>query len=1046
MNFFLRILTLSFLLFFSTSAISNQPEKELSEKDLIALIDKVPPPPKNINDVIKLLDNSKADVQSVEKYKQIVNSTADPNLTKAQLFEFVQRKSEALESLGLVKELEQNCLMGLEVSKELQKEKYWDAQVNCINFHSIEGNRKKALERVELILKDPDVQRWAGWELTALMFKIDILTQLGDLSSANEAVKDVDRLINRMRGFRNWTEWGFHWTYQAENAKGNYLMLAGKPIEAELSFARALNSLDIRLKHNNVAGDSSKKMNQKEGILSFKAYTLAMLGWSLNSQKKLVEAEYYYRESLKIYLGLGGKNSIRVARALARLSNCLNEQGRFEEAHILAQYSLKTYLDAGLSDTAGNVIQSKKAVASSLVNIEKYSEALSYFSSIQTAIDSDEFLKKSLGKLGDLDEVIALIFTKNISKAEIIAKSIFEDQKNKVGTNHPRAILAQAFYAVTLNEQKKTEEAKNNFKAAIPILIEQVRNDSETSNISQKSQRRFTLIAESYISLLFAEAKTDKNLEKNLVSEAFLLADLARGSSVQKALAQSTARTGFKDKRLAEFARTEQDLQRKINSLNELLLNISQSGGSASAQDKIRSDISSLRSERNSVKKDIENRYPEYFDLVEPKPISIDRAAKILNQNEVLVTWYFGERQSFVWAIHQNGLSNFANINVTKKDISRDIKALRKALDPGVASVEEIPPFDVVLSNKLYNQIIKPIEQSLSGKNLLISVPHESLGQLPISVLLTEKINQPPKGSAALKDYQNAPWLIRKIAISQLPSVNALASLRGVKIERNDIQNFIAFADPYFSKAQANNASAKIETAQAVNTRSKPLNLRSAPKTSKVSSAELALLPGLPDTSIEVNEIGKVLNAKPEDIYLNQHASVKKVLETDFSKKNIIMFSTHGLVPGELNGLTQPALALSSPDVTGDKDSDGLLTMDKILELKLNADWVVLSACNTASSDNSSEAVSGLGRAFFYAGARALLVSNWPVDTVSSRELMVDLFKRQNNQEKISKPEALRQAMLNIADKGAARIGNTNVISYFYSHPLFWAPFVMVGD
>jgi CHAT domain-containing protein len=59
---------------------------------------------------------------------------------------------------------------------------------------------------------------------------------------------------------------------------------------------------------------------------------------------------------------------------------------------------------------------------------------------------------------------------------------------------------------------------------------------------------------------------------------------------------------------------------------------------------------------------------------------------------------------------------------------------------------------------------------------------------------------------------------------------------------------------------------------------------------------------------------------------------------------------------------------------------------------------------------------------------------------------MVDLFKRQNNQEKISKPEALRQAMLNIADKGAARIGNTNAVSYFYSHPLFWAPFVMVGD
>ena len=190
--------------------------------------------------------------------------------------------------------------------------------------------------------------------------------------------------------------------------------------------------------------------------------------------------------------------------------------------------------------------------------------------------------------------------------------------------------------------------------------------------------------------------------------------------------------------------------------------------------------------------------------------------------------------------------------------------------------------------------------------------------------MLTEKTKQPVKGADALKDYQNFPWLIRKISISQLPSVNALAALRGVKIERNDVQNFVAFADPYFSKAQASSAPAKVETAQAVNTRGKPLNLRSAPKTSKVSSAELALLPALPDTSIEVQEIGKVLNAKPEDIFLNQHASVKQVLETDFSKKNIIMFSTHGLVPGELNGLTQPALALSTPDMTGEKESEGL--------------------------------------------------------------------------------------------------------------------------
>ncbi|MFM8154218.1 MAG: CHAT domain-containing protein, partial [Polynucleobacter victoriensis] len=433
-------------------------------------------------------------------------------------------------------------------------------------------------------------------------------------------------------------------------------------------------------------------------------------------------------------------------------------------------------------------------------------------------------------------------------------------------------------------------------------------------------------------------------------------------------------------------------------------------------QAKMKADIEAIKAERNSVKKDIENKYPEYFDLVEPKPITVDRTAKILKPTEVLVTWYFGDRKSYVWAIHSNGLNSFASIPVAKKDVSKDVERLRKALDPGVASVEEIPAFDVALSYKLYTQLIKPVEASLIGKDLLISIPHASLGQLPIATLLTESIKQPAKGAKAFVGYQNAPWLMRKIAISQLPSVNALAALRGMPKSVNSEQSFIAFADPYFSKEQAKASGLPSGTQLA--TRGIPLKLRNAPKTSKVSSAELALLPGLPDTSIEVSEIGKVLNAKEGDIFLHEKASVAQVLQTDFSKKSIVMFSTHGLVPGELDGLLQPALALSSPDVTGEKEGDGLLTMDKILELKLNADWVVLSACNTASGDGNAEAVSGLGRAFFYAGAKALLVSNWPVDTVASRQLMIDLFKKQSSSEKITKPESLRQAMLTLADSG----------------------------
>ena len=141
-----------------------------------------------------------------------------------------------------------------------------------------------------------------------------------------------------------------------------------------------------------------------------------------------------------------------------------------------------------------------------------------------------------------------------------------------------------------------------------------------------------------------------------------------------------------------------------------------------------------------------------------------------------------------------------------------------------------------------------------------------------------------------------------------------------------------------------------------------------------------------------------------------------------------------------------PPRSVNDIQVTGDKDEDGLLTMDEILALRLNADWVVLSACNTASGNGAgAEAVSGLGRAFFYAGARALLVSNWPVESASARLLTTDLFARQAKDPALPRAEALRQTMLELIDRGVAG-GAGGRPSYAYAHPLFWAPFSLIGD
>ena len=207
------------------------------------------------------------------------------------------------------------------------------------------------------------------------------------------------------------------------------------------------------------------------------------------------------------------------------------------------------------------------------------------------------------------------------------------------------------------------------------------------------------------------------------------------------------------------------------------------------------------------------------------------------------------------------------------------------------------------------------------------------------------------------------------------------------------------------------------------------------------------MLNRLPETAEEIESIARVMGADPaRDIFLGKYASELQVKSMDLSNRRVVAFATHGLVPGDLDGLLQPALALSSPSVTGDNE-DGLLTMGEILKLRLNADWVVLSACNTGAAKGAgAEAVSGLGRAFFYAGARALLVSNWSVETTSAKRLTTDLFKRQTEDPSLDRAEALRQAMLHLIDEAGYIDAVTGKLICSYAHPIFWAPFTVVGD
>jgi CHAT domain-containing protein len=151
--------------------------------------------------------------------------------------------------------------------------------------------------------------------------------------------------------------------------------------------------------------------------------------------------------------------------------------------------------------------------------------------------------------------------------------------------------------------------------------------------------------------------------------------------------------------------------------------------------------------------------------------------------------------------------------------------------------------------------------------------------------------------------------------------------------------------------------------------------------------------------------------------------------------KRVIAFATHGLMAGDLPHLTQPALALAATGREEHEPLGALLTLQDVLTLKLNADWVVLSACNSAAEDGrGDEVMSGLARGFFYAGSRALLVTHWAVESVSASLLTTETFRHYVANPGAPKAESLRQAMLKVMDMPD------------YRHPAFWAPYALVGD
>ena len=1013
-------------------------------------------PPRSIKDVLSAVERTKLDTEELAKAKEKIASPIPQGVDTEQLHAFYRDRARAYQMIGRNDLAIVDMRMATDKYKSKDPRSHIWAMMDLGIYESRGGNLKNAITTFEQT-KAGIPQSLMGFHMAVNRLLVGAYAQAGNFAASEAALRDADGTLVLLRRGPAYTNAGPIWESNLDAARSFNFMAQGRWIEAERSARLSIRKSDAnaeRIEQDAKSASGAEKIEVVRALKSSKQYKIARqldLAHSIMMQGRLVDAEIQVREALDLALATFDRNSVEVGSALNRLARIIAEQGRPSEAVLLAQEAIKTFEASGATSESLSLVNSRKSLGAALVSDRKYVDADKVFEKMKADIAHTKQEGHNIS-VADLDWVIAMLKLGKAKDAHEMTHEMLTVATKKDNVSEGRLNYLQAFNAMTIHATGKDDQAREMYRKVMPRLIERVRSEAENQTVTTKQQERTVLILEDNISLLAKQTKTHPQIAGQVAAEAFSLADLARGSSVQRALNASAARANIKDPQLAALARKEQDAQRRAASLEDVLTGLMSAPPEQqlpAIQSKLKVDIAQIKSEREKLRKEIEQKFPDYADLVNPKPATIERTRQLLKPDEVLVSWYFAEKEGFVWAITKTGAPQFHSFPLGREKMAEMVGKLRKSLDAGVATIDEIPAFDVALSNTLYKTILEPVNTALQGKKVMLTVPHAELGQLPLALLTTKPDAQvaKPKGGD-FTEYRKTAWLIKDIAVAQLPSVTALAALRNLPAPPTDRRTFVGFGDPFFSSEQAKiAANTAARAGNQLATRGIPLKLRNAPKTAGVSSAELALLPRLPDTKEELQEIGKALSADPsQDIFLNKDASVARVMQMDLSNRQVVMFATHGLVPGELDGLSQPALALSAPDVTGEVKGDGLLTMEKILTLKLNADWVVLSACNTASGEGAgAEAVSGLGRAFFYAGARALLVSNWPVDSEAARMLMTDMFKRQQQKQGQNKAEYLQASMVNMIDslssqdaKGKSR--------YAYAHPLFWAPFVVVGD
>jgi CHAT domain-containing protein/tetratricopeptide (TPR) repeat protein len=1009
------------------------------------------PPPRTIADITAVLDREKPDPAKVAERKRVADAEPTAGLSGLDLAHFYRDRAAAAGEIGRLQQSVSDSRKALEaVPQGAGPMELLRLREFLANAEASAGRPRAALSLRAEAADQLSASSW-GMRVSQPAILATLNSRLGNIEAAQawlaKADAAGDALAREAKSNPRWRTVGPLWFL--DQARGRVLNDIGRYAEAEPYLRRLIRDADALI-------EDSKTWPLPPAPGSVEGHRIQAirdLAVNLAQQHRLAEAEFEIRHALAASLKTYGRYHNMTAGLAADFARILTTEGRFAEAEKLERVALDTYL--GLGHEPGSTVLSgaRADLMSTLVFERRWNDALSEFGQIRTGLAQEPAIRDAI--IGtNLVIVIAEIRAGKAQEAAEVARRALERRQSTLGEKHYDTAEARGFYATALAATGDRAGALREYQAAMPILLAASRESVDDERSLAARDFRLNFILEGYIGALVGQQRTATAEE---VAEAFRIADAARGRSVQRAIAASAARAAVKDAGLAELVRREQDARQEVAALNGVLasaVGLAPDQQDPKALDALRQRIDQLRATRAATREQIERRFPDYIRLIDPRPATVAEVQAALHPDEALIAIYVADDRSFVWAVPKQGAPAFATASLSRADAEGTVSRLRKALEPNASSLAEIPGFDVAAAYKLYASLLDPVSRGWKGAKSLLVVPHAALGELPLSLLVTapNAIASEPAGQPPFSAYRKVPWLIRDVAVTQLPTVASLTVLRNTPAASSARRPFVGFADPWFNEREAAEARAERGVAPPLATsepalamRAVPVRFRNVPRTETMGSAQLAVLPRLPETAAEVQEVALALKADPvADVFLGERASLQTVKTMKLDDRRVVMFATHGLVPHDLDGLEEPALALTAPRIA-QSAGDGLLTMSAVFGLKLDADWVVLSACNTAAGNGAgAEAISGLGLAFFYAGSRALLVSNWPVETHSARALTTDLFRREASDPGLSRAEALRQAELALIDGPGSVLDGRSQFSY--AHPIFWAPFAIIGD